>query len=100
MKELLQKIENLEKTIVEVVGLLHSVKKQNTILTDENQRLTYTINQLSKDRGENPAEIAGSESSEKEVLSDRTINIELIREELDSCISELSTYIEANSTDA
>lgn len=97
MKELLQKIEDLESAIVEVVDLLDSVKKQNAILTDENQRLTYNINQLSKDRGEHLAKVVGSESSEEEVLSDRTINIELIREELDSCIKELSTYIASNS---
>ena len=97
MKELQQKIDELEGMIVEVVGLLQSVKKQNSILTDENQRLTYNINQLSKDRGMLLTGDVEARSSEKEVLSDRDINIELIKEELDGCIRELESYIETKT---
>ena len=94
MKELQQKIDELETMIVEAVGVLQSIKKQNSILTEENQRLTYNINPLSNDRGVLSTTKVEAGSSEKEVLSDRDINIELIREELDSCIRELESYIE------
>jgi|GEM_PF-2488021 len=97
MKELQQKIEELEIKIVQVIGVLQSVKKQNAILTEENQRLTYNKNQLSKDRGEQTSMVTDVRSSEKEVLSDRDINIELIREELDSCIRELESYIDTKN---
>ena len=93
MKALQEKINQLDKTIVEVLDLLQRVKKQNSTLTEENQRLTYNINQLSKNRGEDVAVKATSERSEAGVISDREIDIKLIREELDTCIKELETYI-------
>lgn len=97
MKELHDRIGRLEETVLEVIQRWQTVKKQNSILTEENQRLKHYINQLSKNQ-RGVEEVNSEISSDSEaVLRERDINIKLIREELDSCISELEAYIKATS---
>ena len=92
MKAIEEKIEELESTIKAAVSYISHIKKDNTILLDENKRLQQELDQL-----KNIIEKRGSESAtlSRSIVSQTKseINIELLKKELDGCISELEAYI-------
>ena len=88
MKQLLTRIEGLEESVTKVVGHISSLKEENRILSQENNRLQRELNQLRKSRvvkGSN--EVPGVNQAKD--LSERDINIVPIKEELDRCIEEV-----------
>ena len=88
MKQLLTRIEGLEKSVRMVVDRISSLKEENQILSRENNRLQRELNQLRKSSGEKASDDVPCEHNEKD-SSERDINIGQIKEELDRCIEEI-----------
>lgn len=88
MKQLLTRIQGLEESIIKVVDQITSLKEENRILSQENNRLHIELNQLRKS-----SEVKGSKTIpgvNKEIdLSGYDIKIAPIKEELDRCIEEV-----------
>ena len=92
MKAVEEKIEELESTIKAAVSYISDIKKDNNILLEENKRLQKELDQL-----KNIIENQGTESAvaNRSIVNQTKseINIELLKTELDGCISELEAYI-------
>jgi len=87
MKQLLTRIEGLEESIRLVVGRISSLKEENQILSQENNRLHKELNQLRESRG---IETNYVSSVGKEINSSESdINVGHIKQELDRCIEEI-----------
>lgn len=88
MKQLLTKIEGLEKSIKLVVDRISSLKEENQILSEENNRLHRELNQLRKSSGAGSL-YSGPDVVEEINLSERDINVVQVKTELDRCIEEI-----------
>ena len=92
MKALLAKIEDIESSVKVVIGQISTLKEENEILRQENSRLLREINQLRKSsKGEESQE--DSREHSKYNLSEHNINVELLRKELNACISEVQACL-------
>ncbi len=88
MKQLLTRIEGLEKSVKEVVGRISSLKEENEILSQENNRLQRELNQFRRSSGGGSSKDSPSVRNERD-LSESDINIGPMRDELDRCIEEI-----------
>lgn len=88
MKQLLTRIEGLEKTILLVIDQISSLKEENEILSSENNRLHIELNQL---RRSSMDEVSNETSGMRTEISsnERDIKIDPIKNELDRCIEEV-----------
>ena len=87
MKQLLTRIEGLEQTIKLVVDRISSLKEENQILSQENNRLHKELNQLRESRGIGTSYVS---SEGKEIdSSESDINVGHLKRELDRCIEEI-----------
>lgn len=96
MSQLNDKINTLEETVKTAIRVITELKSENAILTQEKNRLTDELNQLKQQRGESVrrTQVTGGTVE----LGSSDINIELVKNELDQCIEELSLYINEHST--
>jgi len=87
MKRLVERIEGLEKSVELLVQKLSAVKDRNKILSEENERLIYELNQLKRGTDQ------GSHAAEKINNSESDIKVEELRQELDQCINEVESCL-------
>ena len=95
MSRLNEKINALEETVKTAIRVIIDLKSQRTTLIEENNRLSDELNQLKQERGRSLGftQITGGTVE----LGSSDINIELVKNELDQCIEELSSYINEHS---
>jgi len=95
VNQLNDKINELEETVKTAVQVIQELKSQKTILTQEKKRLTEELNQLKLKRESGAMSANVNEGSVE--LGSSDINVELVKNELDQCIKELSSYINEHS---
>ncbi len=88
MKQLLTRIESLETTVQMVVDRIVSLKEENQILSQENNRLHKELDQLRR-RREVGSSADGSYVRKEIDSSESDINVGQLRDELDRCIVEI-----------
>ncbi len=89
MKEILARVDVFEEKILQVIQKLEHLKEENKKLIWENNRLSEVIERFKKNV-ENDGPIEEVPSEDKRAIDNITnINIEQIKEELDSCIEEI-----------
>ena len=95
MNQLNEKINELEQTVKTAIKVINELKSENIILTQEKNRLTEESNQLrlKRERGA----MSTNAIDESVELGNSDINIELIKNELDQCIEDLTSYIKEHS---
>ena len=95
MSQLNDKINTLEETVKTAIRVINELKSQNAILTQEKNRLSDELNQLKLQKGKSVenTQITGGTVE----LGSSDIDIELVKNELDQCIEELSSYINEHS---
>ena len=92
MKQLLTRIEGLEKSVKSVLDRLSSLKEENEILSQENNRLHEELNQLRKSSERLGKEDSGNDRHNRYVEKS-DINVGHIKKELDQCIEELEACL-------
>ncbi|MEL6390461.1 MAG: hypothetical protein AAFQ02_09880 [Bacteroidota bacterium] len=94
MNELTDKIEELEIIVLRAVDTIRRAKSEKGILLEENQRLKQELNQLrEKSSGDSFTSIVDGSHGAEVVGVERDKKIRLIKQELDTCISELEDCI-------
>lgn len=88
MKQLLTRIEGLETKVQLLVDSIVSLKEENQILSQENNRLHKELDQLRR-RREVGSSTDGSYVSKEIDSSESDINVGQLRDELDRCIVEI-----------
>jgi len=90
-----EKINALEETVKTAIQVINDLKSQHTTLIEEKNRLIDELNQLKQEKGRSlgHSQITGGTVE----LGSSDINIELVKNELDQCIEELSLYINEHS---
>jgi len=91
MKRLIERINGLENSVGILVQKLVSLKEENKILSDQNQRLIDELNQLK--RGDEPMNREVHGVAERSKNSESDINVEQMRQELDQCIHEVESCL-------
>jgi len=93
MNELLAKIEGLEATVNQVLERFSALKEENEILRQKNSRLDSELNKLRKSSTGKESIIDADVHNEKD-LSNRQINLEQLKNDLDKCIEEVQFCLE------
>ncbi len=91
MKRLVERITGLESSVELLVQKMKSLKDENQILSERNERLVHELNQLKRGLDHESQETLGVAEEKKNSVGD--IKVEELRQELDQCIMEVEACL-------
>lgn len=94
MKQLLTRIEGLEKSIISLVEHISALKEERNILSNENSRLLIELNQLRKSTEGLMPGIGTTNVQNELIKSDNEKRTDDLKKEVDECIKKIEYCLE------